>query len=113
MRVCDRSFLHFQFRALPTPSLGLLVGLKLPRATGNGGPSRVVLGRCGCLQTKPDLPALSSRGLATPNWAESWERVRGCFPGGCDVCGVCIGVEGDGEEVLRELMKKTDLLVRG
>ena len=95
-----------QFRAVSTPSLGLLVGLRTP---GND----VILGRCECICGSRDLPSLSSRGLPTPQWAESWDRVRGCLPGGCEMCGVCVGVGGEGvREVVRELLEKTDLPVR-
>lgn len=108
--VSDRD-LFSQFKDLPTPSLGLLVGLCLPHT--KEGPSHVIVGRCGCvLLAKDGLPALSSHGLPTPKWKESWERVKGCFPGGCDVCGVWMRVKEGGEvEIVRELINKTDLLV--
>lgn len=82
--------------------------------------SHVVLGRCGCVPHSTDLPSLSSCGLPTPQWVASWERVKGCFPGGCDVCGVWVGIE-EGEkrvteksvrEIVKDLMDKTDLPVR-
>ena len=76
----------------------------------------VVLGGCNCVPHVPCLPALVSHGLPTPQWEESWERVKGCFPGGCDVCGVWIVMKKEEQsllEVVRELLEKTDLAVRG
>lgn len=106
-----------QFTALPSPALGLLVGLRVPSdyVTSSDVISHVILGRCSCVpQSSRDLPSLSRYGLCTPQWGESWKKVRGCFPGGCDVCGVWVGVKG-GEKVVKEIMKdlldKTDLQV--
>jgi hypothetical protein len=98
-----------EFRETSVPSLGLLVGLCLPDSTD--GPSHVILGRCHCVvEDKDGLPALSSHGLSTPKWVESWRRVRGCFPGGCDVCGVWVCVKGGEKEIITELVKTPDLL---
>lgn len=108
--------LLLQFTALPSPALGLLVGLRVPcdHTTGSDVISHVILGRCSCVPQSRDLPSLSRHGLCTPQWEESWKQVRGCFPGGCDVCGVWVGVEG-GEKAVKEVMKdlldKTDLPV--
>ena len=108
---------HTQFPALANPSLGLLVGLKVPHdVTDDDVISHVVLGRCGCVPS-PDpsaLPTLSRHELPSPQWVKSWEGVRGCFPGGCDVCGVWVCVEGGGavREIVAELLNRTDLLVR-
>ena len=94
------------------------MGIKVPRnedVTDRGVISHVILGRCGCVATTSsrDLPVLSSHDLQTPQWRESWESVKGCLPGGCDVCGVCLGVGEGGKEgeIIRELLKKTDLPV--
>lgn len=74
----------------------------------------LILGRCSCVSQSRDLFGLSNHGLPTPQWDESWKKVRGCFPGGCGVCGMWVGVEG-GERVVKEVVKKllnkTDLPV--
>ena len=76
--------------------------------------SHVILGRCGCVSHTSPLTELSSRQLLTPKWVESWERVKGCFPGGCEVCGVWMGCgrgEDDVQSVMKVLSEETDLKV--
>lgn len=98
------------FTGLAVPGVGLLIGLKLPVAVDDH--SHVVLGHCCCSVTGQELPVLSSHGLATPRWVESWDKVRGCFPGGCGVCGVWLRMESGTEDmnmIISELLGKTDL----
>lgn len=98
-----------QFRSLPSHYLGLLVGIKVPRRDdGNDVITHVLLG---CVSS-PAVPSSKTGIPPPPQWAESWERVRPCLPGGCEVCGVCVSGE-DGKEKQRivELLGKTDLTV--
>ena len=75
----------------------------------------MILGLAACVVfAEEGLPTLSSHGLPTPKWVESWGKVRGCFPGGCDVCGLWVCVEGGGEkDIISELVTKSDMLVGG
>ena len=99
-----------QFRSLRSPHLGLLVGIKVSRHDDDNHDviTHVLLGGCGCVSS-PALPSLTP---PPPQWVESWERVRPCFPGGCELCGVCMCVEdGREREIVAELMTNTDLPV--
>lgn len=106
----DSPSLLCQFPRSVSPSVGLLVSHR----PLNESVSHVVLGRCGCVPHPSPAPTLTSLGLPTPHWKASWDSVKGCFPGGCDMCGVWVAVEGEQslQEVVEELVNSTDLTVQ-